>query len=103
VPDVTKITGYQNQPIQLGVDKKVPRSEGAAPSTVPTAPAGNSAVSITDQAKQLAGLEQALQNLPAIDELRVDEIRSAIQDGRYQVNPERIADKLLRLEQELSA
>jgi negative regulator of flagellin synthesis FlgM len=103
VPDVTKITGYQNQPIQLGVDKKVPRSEGAAPSAVPTAPAGNSAVNITDQAKQLAGLEQALQNLPAIDELRVDEIRSAIQDGRYQVNPERIADKLLRLELELSA
>ena len=99
---MTKITGYQNQPIQLGVDKKVSRSEGAAPSAAPSAPAGSSAV-ITDQAKQLATLEQALQSLPAVDEARVAEIRSAIQDGRYQVNPERIADKLLRLEQELSA
>lgn len=99
---MTKITGYQNRPIQLGVDKKVSRSDEAAPRAVPTAGAGSNAVNITDQAKQLASLEQALQTLPAVDEARVAEIRSAIQDGRYQVNPERIADKLLRLEQELS-
>lgn len=97
---MTKINGYQNQPIQLGVDKKVSRSESAVPSAVPSAPAGSSAL-ITDQARQLATLEQALQSLPAIDEARVAEIRLAIQDGRYQVDPERIADKLLRLEQEL--
>jgi len=98
---VTKITGYQNRPIQLGVDKKVSRSEETAPRAVPAAAGGTTAVNITDQAKQLAALEQALQNLPAVNEARVAEIRSAIQDGRYQVNPERIADKLLRFEQEL--
>jgi negative regulator of flagellin synthesis FlgM len=102
VPDVTKITGYQNQPIQTGFDKKVSRSSDA-PSATPTAPAGSGAVNITDQAKQLATLEQALQSLPAVDELRVAEIRAAIQDGRYQVDADRVADKLLRLEQELSA
>jgi negative regulator of flagellin synthesis FlgM len=102
VPDVTKITGYQNRPLQLGIDKKVSRSEEAAPNAVSTAVANSKAVNITDQAKQLASLEQVLQSLPAVDEARVAEIRSAIQDGRYQVNPERIADKLLRFEQELS-
>jgi negative regulator of flagellin synthesis FlgM len=102
VPDVTKITGYQNRPIQLGVDKKVARSDEGASRAVSSAVAGGNAVNITDQAKQLASLEQALQSLPAVDDARVAEIRSAIQDGRYQVNPERIADKLLRFEQELS-
>jgi len=100
---VTKITGYQNRPIQLATDKTVTRSGETAPRTVAAAAGGASGVNITDQAKQLASLEQVLQSLPAVDDLRVDEIRIAIQEGRYQVDPERIADKLLRMEQELSA
>ena len=50
----------------------------------------------------LAALEQAVQSLPVVNESRVAEIRLALEEGRYQVNPERIADKLLRTEQELS-
>lgn len=99
---MTKITGYQNGPIQLGVDKKVTRSGETTPRAAPAAVPGNTPVNITDQAKQLASLEQALQSQPAVDEGRVSEIRSAIQDGRYQIDPERIADKLLRFERELS-
>jgi negative regulator of flagellin synthesis FlgM len=99
--DVTKITSDPNQPIQLGVDKKVSRSSETAPSVTPSTAAGT-AVNITDQAKQLASLEQVLQSLPAVNETRVAEIRQAIQDGRYQIDPERIADRLLRTEQELS-
>jgi len=38
-----------------------------------------------------------------VNEARVAQIRLAIEEGRYQVDPERIADKLLRTEQELSA
>ena len=99
---MTKITDYQNRPVQLGVDKKVSRSGETAATVSPLAPASSTPVSITDQAKQLASLEQALQSLPAVNESRVAEISSAIQEGRYQIDPERIADKLLRLEQELS-
>jgi negative regulator of flagellin synthesis FlgM len=104
VRDVTKINGYQNRPIQLTVDKTVSRSSEPAASAPQAAVAGNAtAVNITGQAKQLAALEQALQSLPAVNEARVAEIRTAIQEGRYQVDPERIADKLLRMERELSA
>ena len=97
---MTKITGYSNRPIQLGVDKKISRSgeNAAAPQSSATA---GTAVSITEQAKQLAALEQAVQSLPAVNEARVAEIRTAIQEGRYQVDPERIAEKLLCIEQEL--
>jgi negative regulator of flagellin synthesis FlgM len=59
-------------------------------------------VKITDQARQLASLENTVQSLPVVNESRVASIKQAIDEGRYQVNPERIADKLLRTEQELS-
>lgn len=98
----TKITGYQNRPVQVGTDKSVSRAHDAASSPAGSAVSG-SPVRITDQARQLAALEQALQSMPIVDETRVAAIRSAIEEGRYEVAPQRIADKLLRMDQELHA
>ena len=58
---------------------------------------------ITDQAWQLAALEQALAEVSVVNEARVAAIRLAIEQGEYEVSPERIAVKLLRTERELSA
>jgi negative regulator of flagellin synthesis FlgM len=46
-------------------------------------------------------LEQKLKELPAIDEARVSEIRTALEQGTYKVSAERIADHLLKLDQAL--
>ena len=98
----TKITGFQNRPVQVGTDKTVPRArDGATGSTESAAPSNS--VRITDQARQLAALEQAVQSMPIVNEARVTEIRLAIEEGRYEVDPERIADKLLRMDQDLQA
>lgn len=98
-----KITDYQNRPIQNGTDKTVTRPGDASSAAAQASPAGSgSPVSITDQARRLAALEQAVQSLPVVNESRVAEIRGAIENGRYQISPERIADQLLRTEQELS-
>jgi|SRR3954471_14233614 negative regulator of flagellin synthesis FlgM len=99
-----KISNYQNRPVQTGTDKSVSRT-GSESSQAPAdaAAASGSPVQITGQARQLASLEQAVQSLPVVNEARVAAIRDAIEDGRYQVNPERIADKLLRTEQDLSS
>lgn len=96
-----KITDYQNRPVQTGADKTVSRANDATSASASSTAAGSSPVSITDQARRLASLEQAVQRLPVVNEARVAEIRGAIEDGRYQINPERIADQLLRAEQEL--
>lgn len=98
----TKISDYQNRPVQAGTDKKVSRTSEAATPPADAATAG-SPVRITDQARQLASLEQAVSSLPVVNATRVAEIRLSIAEGRYQINPERIADKLLRTEQELAA
>ena len=99
----TKITGYQNRPVQVGTDKKVSSTSDAAASPAQAAVTSNNPVRITDQARQLAALENALNEVPVVNEARVAAIRLAIEQGEYQVNAERIADKLVRMEQELNA
>ena len=37
-----------------------------------------------------------------MNDARVSAVRTALEEGRYEVSPERIADKLLRMEQELT-
>lgn len=99
--DVTKITGYQNRPVQAGTDKKVSRNTDASTGTSAGATSsGSSPIQITDQARQLAALESAVQAMPVVDDARVAEIRNAIEEGRYEVAPERIADKLLSMEKD---
>jgi negative regulator of flagellin synthesis FlgM len=98
----TKITGFENRPVQVGTDKKVSRPGDSATPPAESAAAGVSPVRITDSAKQLAALEQTLQGSAPVNEARVNAIRSAIEDGRYQVNAEVIADKLMRVEREFS-
>jgi negative regulator of flagellin synthesis FlgM len=99
--DVTaKITGYHDRPVQAGADKSVGRA--------PAAPAAGKAlasspVRITDEARRLAALEQAVQSAPIVNEARVAATQSAIQEGRYDVAPERIADKMLRMDRDLNA
>ena len=101
----TKISDYQNRPVTAGADKKVSSrpNEAATSLAQPAASGSGSPVRITDSARQLASLEQAVSSLPVVNDARVAEIRTSIDEGRYQVHPERIADKLLRTEQELAA
>jgi negative regulator of flagellin synthesis FlgM len=96
--------GVDNRPVQVGSEHGVKRVKGstdAAPSAAKTVSAGEG-VRITDSARQLAALEQAIRTLPDVDEARVAAIRSAIETGTYEVSPDRIADKLMRLERELA-
>lgn len=55
-------------------------------------------VTLTDTARRLSDLTRTVSEQPAVDQKRVDEIRAAIQQGRYEVNSERIADRLIAME-----
>ena len=98
-----KIGGLDNRPVQVGRDSSVQRPKDSAAGTVGTQGSTSSeAVHITGSARQLANLEQQLKDSPAIDEARVVKIREAIDSGQYQISGERIAGKLLSLEQQMS-
>ena len=98
-----KISDFQNPSVQSGARKKVSSVRDGTAVAAEAATVAGSPVQITDQARQLASLEHTVQSLPVVNESRVAAIRLALDEGRYQVNADRIADKLLRTEQELSA
>jgi negative regulator of flagellin synthesis FlgM len=58
-------------------------------------------VHITDTATRLAALEQSLRDSPAVDSARVDQLRSAIEQGRYTVEPVQVANQLVQMERVL--
>lgn len=60
-------------------------------------------VHITQSARSLAALSQAVQDTPDIDSGRVAATQQALASGAYTINPERIASRMLQLEQDLNA
>lgn len=66
-------------------------------------PAEGPAIHITGAASQLAALEQAVRELPAVDETRVWIIGLAIEQGTYKISSGRVADRLIQAEHTLSA
>ena len=59
-------------------------------------------VSITDTANQLTKLETQIAQVPVVDTQRVDETQRLIESNQFDINPERVADKLLSFERQLT-
>ncbi len=53
---------------------------------------------ITDRARTLASIEEHVRKAPDVDSQRVMDLKQALKDGTYEINPSRIADKLLALD-----
>ena len=73
-----------------------------AASTRDTSPssASGDTVTITNDAAQMLKLEQSLADIPDIDSSRVAAIKASIAEGSYRVDPEKIVDSLLNIEQD---
>lgn len=54
---------------------------------------------LTERARSLKALEEQIRNAPDVDSPRVAELKQALKDGTYEINPSRIADKLLALDE----
>lgn len=63
---------------------------------------GRVEVDLSGDAERLSRLEAEVKSLPDIDEARVESIRSQIAEGRYHVDPDRLAEKFIALESELA-
>jgi len=82
-------------------------TSGASPVSISSASSQRASVSsssdtvhISSQAIDLQGLEAHISQLPDVDKVRVTELRTQIANGQYQINPDRIADKILGFEAE---
>ena len=86
---------------QSRVDKISPkRAAAAAGKTVPKS-GGADRVDIGPLSAQLQSLESSLENVQVVDTARVEAIKQAITEGRFRVNPDVVADRLLTTVKEL--
>ncbi len=73
----------------------VPEKAGAKPA------ASADTVNLTNSAKLLERLDKTLAALPVINADRVAEIKTAIENGDYEIDAEAIADAMVRLDHSL--
>lgn len=58
-------------------------------------------VNLSSQAKDLKQLEQKLGNYPEMDDDRIEQIRSALEDGSYKIDAEKLAQKMLEMDESI--
>jgi len=58
-------------------------------------------VSLSNQAKNLKQLEQKLGDYPEMDDDRIAEIRSALENGTYKIDAEKLAQKMLEMDESI--
>lgn len=99
-----KISGIDGRPVQVGGGAPVSRSRDATSSDRKTENTGAvSSIDVSDTARTLAALEDKISTVPVVNESRVDAVRRAMDEGRYHVDPQRVADKMMRFEVDLLA
>ena len=77
---------------KVSTDSRAPERASADPRS------STDTVNLTSNAKLLQRLDKALATLPAVDSDRVAEIKTAIENGDYQIDADAIADAMIRLD-----
>jgi negative regulator of flagellin synthesis FlgM len=98
-----KISGIDGRPVQVGGGAPVSRVRDTTDGRKTETTATSSNIDVSDNARTLAALEDKISSTPVVSEARVDAVRRALDEGRYHVDAQRVADKMLRFEGDLLA
>lgn len=86
---------------ETATTKRVSPDKGAADTAAGRSGAAEDTVALTSRAQLLERLEKSLESLPAVDSQRVAEIRTAIENGEYEIDAKAIADAMIRFERSM--
>ena len=64
--------------------------------------AGDDSVALSPEAQNIGRLREAIDNASGVDSERVSAIKQAIAEGRFEINPERLAEAMLAQDELLS-
>lgn len=78
-----------------------PQSQSGDQAKARTPDASGENVNLSSQAKDLKQLEQKLGNFPETDDERIEQIRSALESGSYKIDAEKLAQKMLELDESI--
>ena len=97
--DITGINSSRSQQAgdRTAVGAKKDSSDSSQSSSSTSSPSRDK-LSLTDTAGRLKALEHQLAQQPEINKTRVDEVQNKLSNGDYEVNPERVADKMMAFE-----
>ena len=99
-----KISGIDGRPVQVGGGGPVSRARDATSEGRKADATGTvSNIDVSDTARTLSALEDKISALPVVNESRVDAVRRALDEGRYHIDAQRVADKMMRFEGDLLA
>lgn len=89
-PRPTRVSGTQNTQPATNEQAKT-QAQGARGENV----------SLSNQAKNLKQLEQKLGDYPEMDDDRIEQIRSALENGTYKIDAEKLAQKMLEMDESI--
>jgi flagellar biosynthesis anti-sigma factor FlgM len=98
----SKLSGIDSNTTPVEAGRALQRVPDATTHAQDAHGSGGGDVHITDTAAHLAMLEKTVSGMPSVDDARVRAISSAIEEGRYAVSPERVADGLMGVEHALA-
>tara|TARA_R110001583_G_scaffold47264_2_gene148084 strand:- start:1744 stop:2052 length:309 start_codon:yes stop_codon:yes gene_type:complete len=58
-------------------------------------------VSLTPQAKQLSELQKKANDIPTLDQKKIDELKKTIASGEYKIDPQKLAASMANFEFDL--
>lgn len=102
--EINNVPSASTQVAELGGQHRAAAQAPAEKATEKTGgPAGGTTdqVSLTPTAQQLRGLEQQIADQPVVDSQKVNAVKEALANGSFEINPERIATKMMSLEKAL--
>ncbi len=76
-------------------------SSSGTESAKPSSSAASDAVSLSSQGKAIGEMHNQMASQPAFDKAKVAAIKEAIANGSYSVDPEKLADNMVKFEKEL--
>jgi negative regulator of flagellin synthesis FlgM len=87
----------RTNPVGAAVNAKSKSASTDAKTLTDSAPAktGVDKLTITTATARLRQIEQQISRIPEIDEVKVAEIRDAMRNGSFQIDPRRTAERLL--------
>ncbi len=98
--DINSINNNTTQTKKLN-DSYVKLVDSKSGSVSDSSKTAKDSVSLTDMAQRIKAMEEQVARLPIIDTQKVEQVRTAINNGTYEFNSERIAEKMIKFEREL--
>ena len=98
------ISGYKaTQPLApiKGAKVTTPVADQSGSDDAATAAPSADQVTLTDSARSLQKIEEAIAKAPVVDTAKVAAIKQAVSSGTYQIDSGRVADKLMQFERGL--